>query len=88
MDIRLAEVQERVQDRRIQLEADDRAKEWLANAGYDPAYGARPLNRVIQKDLLNRLARMLLEGSVHEDQRVLVSTETVNGAESLLIKPM
>ncbi|KAJ2153423.1 hypothetical protein J3F82_001985, partial [Coemansia sp. RSA 637] len=62
-DVRLHEVQGHLDDRRIQLEVSDDAKDWLAERGYDPVYGARPLNRVIHKRLLNPLARCLIDGS-------------------------
>ena len=54
VDIRLKEVASRLTGRRITLDVDDVAKQWLAEKGYDPAYGARPLNRVIQRSLLSR----------------------------------
>ncbi|KAK9493860.1 P-loop containing nucleoside triphosphate hydrolase protein [Lipomyces doorenjongii] len=73
VDIRLAEVQERLHDRRIQLTVDDAAKEWLANKGFDPLYGARPLNRLIQKSLLNQLAMYLIKGQVRAGEKVVVT---------------
>ncbi|KAJ1978907.1 chaperone ATPase hsp78 [Dimargaris xerosporica] len=74
VDIRLDEVQQRLHERRIRLDVDDSAKLWLARQGYDPAYGARPLNRIIQKKLLNPLAKALIEGSVHGSETVRVTT--------------
>jgi ATP-dependent Clp protease ATP-binding subunit ClpB len=73
VDIRLNQVQERVMDRRIFLHIDADAKDHLATHGYDPAYGARPLNRIIQKELLNPLARLLIQGQVHDNQQVIVT---------------
>ncbi|KAK9356199.1 P-loop containing nucleoside triphosphate hydrolase protein [Lipomyces doorenjongii] len=73
VDIRLAEVQERLHDRRIQLTVDDAAKEWLANKGFDPLYGARPLNRLIQKSVLNQLAMYLIKGQVRAGEKVVVT---------------
>ncbi|KAK9358671.1 P-loop containing nucleoside triphosphate hydrolase protein [Lipomyces starkeyi] len=73
VDIRLAEVQERLHDRRIQLAVDDAAKEWLANKGFDPLYGARPLNRLIQKSVLNQLAMYLIKGQVLAGEKVVVT---------------
>ena len=55
------------------MELDDRARAWLAGAGYDPVYGARPLKRVIQRQLQNSLAEMILDGSVGEGDLVAVS---------------
>ncbi len=60
-------------DREITLELDAGAQEWLAEAGYDPVYGARPLKRVIQRALQNPLASMILEGSVEDGQSVSVT---------------
>ena len=60
-------------DREITLELDEAAGEWLAEAGYDPVYGARPLKRVIQRSLQNPLATMILEGRIEDGQAVAVS---------------
>ncbi|KAK9387601.1 P-loop containing nucleoside triphosphate hydrolase protein [Lipomyces mesembrius] len=73
VDIRLAEVQERLHDRRITLAVDDAAKEWLANKGFDPLYGARPLNRLIQKSVLIQLAMYLIKGQVRAGEKVVVT---------------
>jgi len=59
--------------RKIVLELDAKAKDWLAETGYDPVYGARPLKRVIQRELQNPLAEMILAGKVAEGQTVQVS---------------
>ncbi|KAF9192457.1 chaperone ATPase hsp78 [Haplosporangium sp. Z 767] len=75
VDVRLREVQSRVEDRRITITADGDAKEWLANRGYSSAYGARPLNRVIQKQLLQPLAKLLIEGKVKVGEQVDVTVE-------------
>ncbi|KAI8341684.1 P-loop containing nucleoside triphosphate hydrolase protein [Chlamydoabsidia padenii] len=64
VDVRLSEVEDRVKDRRIKLDVDTTARDWLGERGYDPQYGARPLNRLIQKALLNPLARLLIDGGV------------------------
>ncbi|KAJ1924860.1 hypothetical protein IWQ60_004938 [Tieghemiomyces parasiticus] len=77
VDIRLHEVQQRLDERRITLDADEAAKLWLADRGYDPAYGARPLNRVIQKKLLNPMAKALIEGSIRGQETVSVTTTDV-----------
>ena len=53
-------------DRKLTLELDDTARTWLANKGYDPAYGARPLKRVIQKEVQDPLAEQILAGSVKD----------------------
>ncbi|KAJ2140549.1 hypothetical protein IW136_002555 [Coemansia sp. RSA 678] len=84
-DVRLHEVQEHLDDRRIQLEVSDDAKDWLAERGYDPVYGARPLNRVIHKRLLNPLARCLIDGSVRNGETVRVEVEGNEQSRELVI---
>ena len=72
VDIQVAGVAQRLTDRRIMLDVTDSAREWLANTGYDPAYGARPLRRLVQTEVGDQLARMLLAGRVHDGDTVLV----------------
>ena len=72
VDIQVAGVSRRLTDRRITLDVTDSAREWLANTGYDPAYGARPLRRLVQTEVGDQLARMLLAGKVHDGDTVLV----------------
>ena len=72
VDIQVANVSARLTDRRITLDVTDSAREWLANVGYDPAYGARPLRRLVQTEVGDQLARMLLAGKVHDGDTVLV----------------
>ena len=62
-------------DREIAVDLDHKAETWLADAGYDPIYGARPLKRVIQRNLQNPLAEMILEGSVEDGMKVTVSAD-------------
>lgn len=81
VDIQLAHLRQLLDDRKIGLELDDAANTWLANAGYDPVYGARPLKRVIQRHLQNSLATMLLEGTIVDGDTVSVSA----GPDGLLI---
>ncbi|WP_142850724.1 ATP-dependent chaperone ClpB [Telmatospirillum sp. J64-1] len=69
-------------ERKITLQLDEAARQWLANAGYDPIYGARPLKRVIQRSLQNPLASMLLEGRIKDGETVQVSA----GEGSLIIQ--
>lgn len=83
VDIRLDEVQQRLENRRIKLDVDDAGKKWLVDKGYDPLYGARPLNRLIQKQILNPLAIHLIKGLVRANETVHV---TVQDAE-LVVKP-
>jgi ATP-dependent Clp protease ATP-binding subunit ClpB len=60
-------------DRKIAVKLDDAARTWLANRGYDPAYGARPLKRVIQKNVQDPLAEQILAGGVKDGDTVRVS---------------
>ncbi len=73
--IQLKQLESLLAARSITLELDDAARDWLAEAGFDPVYGARPLKRVIQRQLQNPLATRILEGSVADGDRVVVSTD-------------
>src|SRR5687768_433331 len=73
--IQLKRLQALLADRKLELPLDDRAKEWLAEAGYDPVYGARPLKRVIQRELQNPLASLLLEGRYKPGDVIHVSAD-------------
>jgi ATP-dependent Clp protease ATP-binding subunit ClpB len=83
VDIQLRHLQQLLADRKIVLEINDKAKTWLANTGYDPVYGARPLKRVIQRELQNPLATSLLSGVIKDGETVRVSVQdgrlTING---------
>ncbi|WP_170361984.1 MULTISPECIES: ATP-dependent chaperone ClpB [Ruegeria] len=81
VDIQMARLQKRLAARKIELALDDGAKEWLANEGYDPVFGARPLKRVIQRALQNPLAEALLAGEIKDGETVPVTA----GAEGLVI---
>ncbi|HEX6143313.1 MAG TPA: ATP-dependent chaperone ClpB [Geminicoccaceae bacterium] len=70
--IQLRHLERLLADRKITLELTDAARAWLANAGYDPVYGARPLKRTIQRTLQDPLARMILDGSIHDGETVRV----------------
>ncbi|HEY1797373.1 MAG TPA: ATP-dependent chaperone ClpB [Stellaceae bacterium] len=72
VDIQLVRLQRLLTDRKITLAIDDKARAWLANTGYDPVYGARPLKRVIQRDLQNPLAQHILEGRIADGATVAV----------------
>ncbi|MBW6401073.1 ATP-dependent chaperone ClpB [Roseomonas sp. HJA6] len=80
VDIQLQRLLKLLEDRKVKLELDDKAREWLAEAGYDPIYGARPLKRVIQRNLQDRLAGLLLEGSIKDGETVRV-TASPDGLE-------
>lgn len=73
VDIQLNRLRKLLVDRKIELNVDEKAYDWLVNAGYDPVYGARPLKRVIQRNLQNQLAELLLQGTVHDGETIPVS---------------
>jgi ATP-dependent Clp protease ATP-binding subunit ClpB len=73
VDIQVARLQKLLVDRKLTLELDDTARTWLANRGYDPTYGARPLKRVIQKQVQDPLAEQILAGKIRDGQRVKVT---------------
>ena len=75
VDIQLESLARRVADRRITIDVNDDAKALLAKIGYDPAFGARPLKRVIQKEIADELAMLILDGEVDDGAKVLVSVE-------------
>ncbi|HXQ65749.1 MAG TPA: ATP-dependent chaperone ClpB [Alphaproteobacteria bacterium] len=75
VEIQLARLAKLLAERKITLELDERARNWLAEAGYDPVYGARPLKRVIQRNLQNPLATLILEGKVRDGETVRVSVK-------------
>jgi ATP-dependent Clp protease ATP-binding subunit ClpB len=75
VDIQVAWLQGRLEDRRIELEFSDEAKKLLAERGYDPVYGARPLKRVIQKMVETPLAKKIMAGEVEDGSRLRVSTD-------------
>ena len=85
VDIQLKHLQKLLLDRKITLNVDEQAKAWLANTGYDPVYGARPLKRAIQRELQNPLATMLLSGTIKDGDTVAVSVRdgrlTINGSK-------
>ncbi len=81
VEIQLRKLEARLAGRKITLELDAAAKAWLADEGYDPVYGARPLKRVIQRNLQDQLAQMLLAGDVLDGSTVVVSA----GMDGLVI---
>ncbi len=84
VDIQVRKLQDRLNEKRIQLKMTDDAKQWLAKKGFDPAYGARPLKRVIQKEILDKLALKVLEGVFKEGDTVTVDVD--RGKEELIFK--
>ncbi len=83
VDIQIARLGSLLKDRKMSISLSDAARNWLAERGYDPVYGARPLKRVIQKELQDPLARLLLEGRIHDGATISVDAEadslTING---------
>ncbi|MGO2775635.1 ATP-dependent chaperone ClpB [Corynebacterium casei] len=74
VDIQLGSLAQRLEQRRLLLDVDSQAKHWLAERGYDPAYGARPLRRLIQQAIGDQLARKLLAGDIRDGDTVHVTT--------------
>ena len=85
VDIQIARLAKLLTDRKITLHLDDAARTWLANQGYDPAYGARPLKRVIQRNVQDPLAEAILAGTIQDGETVQVSVSAgklaLNGRE-------
>ena len=75
VEIQMARLHALLADRKVALHLDDAALSWLAEAGYDPVYGARPLKRVIQRSLQNPLAGLILEGAIHDGETVQVGAD-------------
>jgi ATP-dependent Clp protease ATP-binding subunit ClpB len=73
VEIQLENVRRRLRQREIELSLTTEAREWIANRGYDPTFGARPLKRVIQKEILDPLAMKLLAGEIRDGETVIVT---------------
>ena len=76
VELQVTLLTKRLEDRRINLEVTPAAREWLAITGYDPAYGARPLRRLVQREIGDRLARSLLAGDIRDGGTVVVDRDT------------
>ncbi len=72
VDLQVASLARRLADRRLTLEVTPAARDWLAIEGFDPAYGARPLRRLVQREIGDNLARALLSGQIHDGQTIVV----------------
>jgi ATP-dependent Clp protease ATP-binding subunit ClpB len=79
VEIQVKKLQKRLLDRRLELKVTEKAKEWLAKEGFDPTYGARPLKRVIQKEIQDQLAMKILEGKFKEGDTVIVDLDAKKG---------
>jgi ATP-dependent Clp protease ATP-binding subunit ClpB len=75
VDIQMKRLAKLLADRKLTIELDDKAKDWLGAKGYDPAYGARPLKRVIQKYVQDPLAELILQGKIHEGEKVEITAD-------------
>ena len=85
VDIQIKRLLTLLEDRKIVLTLDAKGRQWLADKGYDPAYGARPLKRVIQRSVQNPLAEMILSGKIRDGDTVNVSAD--KGALTIDGKP-
>ena len=72
VDIQIARLQKLLDEKQLTLTLSDTAREWLANQGYDPAYGARPLKRVIQKHVQDKLAEKILAGEIKDGEAISI----------------
>jgi ATP-dependent Clp protease ATP-binding subunit ClpB len=79
VEIQVKKLEQRLSEKRIQLKMTEKAKEWLAKEGFDPAYGARPLKRVIQKEIQDKLAMKLLEGKFKEGSTITADVDERKG---------
>jgi ATP-dependent Clp protease ATP-binding subunit ClpB len=79
VEIQVMKLQKRLSERRLDLKVTEKAKEWLAKEGFDPTYGARPLKRVIQKEIQDQLAMKILEGKFKEGDTVTVDLDAKKG---------
>jgi ATP-dependent Clp protease ATP-binding subunit ClpB len=75
VEVQLKDLKARLEDRKVGLAVTPKALGWLAERGFDPIYGARPLKRLIQKELVDKLSLKLLEGKIHEGQTVKVDAQ-------------
>lgn len=89
VELQVAELGKRLHDRRLTLEVSEGARAWLALSGFDPAYGARPLRRLVQREIGDRLARAILAGDIADGDTVMVDTAadldelTIEGLEAI-----
>jgi ATP-dependent Clp protease ATP-binding subunit ClpB len=88
VDIQMRRLSKLLEDRKVTLSLDDKARDWLAAKGWDPAYGARPLKRAIQRAVQDPLAEMILAGQIHDGETVAISADdnglTFNGQPAKL----
>ncbi|KAH9902220.1 P-loop containing nucleoside triphosphate hydrolase protein [Xylariomycetidae sp. FL2044] len=87
VDIRLRELQQRLDERRITLHVDDEVRHWLAERGYDPKFGARPLNRLITTEISNGLADKIIRGELRKGDKVSVRIRDDNSSLEVVPEP-
>jgi ATP-dependent Clp protease ATP-binding subunit ClpB len=86
VDIQLQRLRKRLEERHVHIDLTDAAKRHLVRVGYDPAYGARPLKRAIQKELETALGRQILQGAVRDGQTVVVDYDEKKGSLTFTAK--
>ena len=84
LDIQIAELEKRIAEKNIHLKIDEKARNYLLDHGYEPSMGARPMRRLIQNEIEDKLANLILGGKIDESGNVKVSFD----GESLTVKPM
>ncbi|WP_028280458.1 ATP-dependent chaperone ClpB [Arthrobacter sp. H5] len=85
VDLQVQSLAARLQERRLVLEVSDAAREWLALTGFDPAYGARPLRRLVQREIGDRLARGILAGTINDGDTVKVDRTADESSDGLIV---
>lgn len=86
VNIQIKELQQVLNQRHLSLQLDEKARNWLADAGFDTVYGARPLKRVIQRELQNSIANMILAGKVTENDTLKITTDDAGGGLVMNVK--
>ena len=85
VNLQVERLRQRLEERKLELQLSDGASDWLANVGYDPVYGARPLKRAIQRELETPIAKAILGGRFSEGQRICVEVEAAGGETERLV---
>ena len=76
IDVQIARLQKRLSSRNIEITLDSKAKDYLVEKGFEPEFGARPLKRVIQRDIENKLAEEILQGKIADGNKVKISCKS------------
>ena len=88
VDLQVKSMQKRLADRRLTLNVTPAASDWLALEGYDPAYGARPLRRLVQREIGDKLAKAILAGQIHDGDTVVVDRADEFTGQGLTLTPV